>query len=70
MGQEVMASNWKRGDVRKKFLMVRPRPRLPREAVAAPSLAVSKARLDRALSSLGWWKGSVPMAGGLERDDL
>jgi len=33
---------------------VRPWPRLPRAAVAAPSPAVSKARLDGALSTLGW----------------
>jgi len=39
-------------------------PRLPREAVAAPSLAVLKARLDRAWRSLGWWKWSLLMAGG------
>jgi len=45
-------------------------PRLPREAVAAPSLAGLKARLDGALSSLGWWKMSLLMAGGLEPDDL
>jgi len=45
-------------------------PRLPREAVAAPSLAVFKARLDGALSNPGWWKMSLPMAGGLERDEL
>jgi len=32
--------------------------------VSVPSLAVSKARLDRALSALGWWKGSLPLAGG------
>jgi len=32
--------------------MVRPWPRLPREAVAAPSLAVFKARLDRVWSNL------------------
>jgi len=32
---------------------------LPREAVAAPSLAVFKARLDRAPSTPGWWKGSL-----------
>jgi len=32
--------------------------------VAAPSLAVFKARLDGALSTLLWWKGSLPMAGG------
>jgi len=38
-------------------------PRLPREAVAAPSLAGFKARLDRAWSNLLWWKGSLPMAG-------
>jgi len=43
---------------------IQPWLRLPTEAVAAPSLAVSKARLDRALSTLLWWKGSLPMAGG------
>jgi len=43
---------------------------LPREAVAAPSLAVFKARLDGALSTLVWWKVSLLMAGGLEREDL
>ena len=54
-------------DIRKKFFTmraVRPWPRLPREAVAAPSLAVLKARLDGAWSSLVWWKMSLPMAGG------
>jgi len=45
-------------------------PRLPREAVAAPYLAVFKARLDGALSTLVWWKKSLLMAGGLEPDDL
>ena len=30
--------------------------------MAAPSLAVLKARLDEALSSLLWWKGSLPVA--------
>jgi len=40
--------------------------RLPREVVAAPSLAVFKARLNRALSNLVWWKMSLTMAGGLE----
>ena len=44
--------------------------RLPREAAAAPSLAGFKARLDEALSNLGWWKMSLLMAGGLEPDDL
>ena len=45
--------------------VLRPWPRLPREAVAAPgSLAVFKARLDGALGKLGWWRVSLPMAGG------
>ena len=38
--------------------------------MAAPSLAVFKARLDGALSNLGWWKMSLLMAGGLEPDHL
>jgi len=50
--------------------VVRPWPLLPREAVAAPSLAGLKARLDGALSTLGWWEGSLPVAGGLEPDGL
>jgi len=60
-------------DIRKKFFptrVVRPWNRLAREAVAAPSLAVSKARLDGALSTLGWWEMSLLMAGGLELDGL
>jgi len=60
-------------DIRKKFFtlrVVRPWHGLPREAVAAPSLAVFKARLDGALSNLVWWKMSLLMAGGLEPDDL
>jgi len=44
--------------------------RLPREAVNAHSLEVFKARLDGALSNLVQWKASLPMAGGLELDDL
>ncbi|KAJ7421793.1 hypothetical protein BTVI_16489 [Pitangus sulphuratus] len=43
-------------DVRKKSFpvrVVRPWHRLPREAVAAPSLEVSKTRLDGAWSNLG-----------------
>ena len=62
-----MAERRKRLDIRKKFFamrVVRPWPRLPRGAVAAPSLAVLKARLDGAGSTLGWWKLSLPMAGG------
>ena len=60
-------------DIRKKFFtvrVVRHWHRLPREAVAAPSLAVFKARLDGALSNLVQWKVSLPVAGGLELDDL
>jgi len=60
-------------DIRKKFFpkrVVRHWPWLPREAVAASSLAMFKARLDGALSTLGWWKMSLLMAGGLEPDDL
>jgi len=38
--------------------------RLLREAVAARSLEVFRARLDGALSNLVWWKVSLPMAGG------
>jgi len=44
--------------------------RLPREALDALSLEVFKASLDRALSNLGWWKVSLPIAGELELDDL
>ena len=44
--------------------------RLPREAVNAPSLEAFKARLDEALSNLIQWKVSLPMAGGVERDEL
>ena len=59
--------------IRKKFFtmrVVKHWHRLPREAVAAPSLAVFKARLDGAHSNLVWWKTSLLMAGGLEPDDL
>jgi len=59
--------------IREKFFIlrvVRHWHRLPREAVAAPSLAVLKARLDGALSNLVQWKVSLLMAGGLELDDL
>jgi len=44
--------------------------RLTREAVDAPSLEVFKARLNGALSKLAYWKVSLPMAEGLELDDL
>jgi len=60
-------------DIRKKFFtlrVVRPWPRLPREAVAAPSLAGFKASLDGALSTLVWWKWFLPVSRGLELGDL
>jgi len=44
--------------------------RLPREAVDALSLAVLKARLDRALSNLVSWKVSCAHGRGVELDDL
>jgi len=54
--------------IRRKFFPVRVVkhwPRLPREAVAAPSLAGFKARLDGALRTLVWWKMSLLMARGV-----
>ena len=56
-------------DIRKKFCtmrVLRPWPRLPREAVAALSLEAFKAQLDETWSTLGWWKGSLPVAGGVD----
>jgi len=53
-------------DIRKKFFtlrVVRHWHSLPREAVAAPSLAVLKTRLDGALSNLLEWKVSLLMTG-------
>lgn len=44
--------------------------RMPREGVDAPSMKVLKARLHGALSSLVWWRVSLPVADGLEWDDL
>ncbi|PKU38782.1 hypothetical protein llap_10915 [Limosa lapponica baueri] len=60
-------------DIRKKFFPVRVMRhwnRVPREAVDAPSLEVSKIRLDGALSNLVWWEVSQPMAELLELEDL
>jgi len=60
-------------DIRKKFFTMRAVKhwhRLPREAVAAPSLAVFKAKLDGALSNMVWWKMFLLMVGVLEPDDL
>ena len=72
-GQEKLKEGGFRLDIRKKFFpmrVVKHWPRLPREAVAAPSLAGFKARLDGALSTLVWWNISLLMAGGLGPDDL
>jgi len=44
--------------------------RLPRQFVDAPSLEVFKANSDGDLSNLVLRKVSLPMAGGLELDDL
>jgi len=60
-------------DIRKQFFtkrVVKHWHRLPRDAVAAPSLEVFEARLDGVLSNLVWWKMSLPMAGDLELHDL
>jgi len=43
---------------------------ISRSTADAPSLALFQARLDGALSTLGWWKVSLLMAGGVEPDDL
>ena len=59
-----------RSDIRKKFFAVRHWHILPREAVDAPSLGALKARLNGAWGNLVWWKASLPMAGGLELDNL
>ncbi|NXJ70193.1 GDAP1 protein, partial [Rostratula benghalensis] len=61
-----------RRDLVKKFFavrVVRAWKRLPREAVAAPSLEGFKTRLDGAWSNLVWWEVSLPRAGGLELED-
>lgn len=44
--------------------------RLLRKAVDAPSLEIFMDRLDGVLSNLVLWKVSLPLAGGLELDDL
>ena len=43
---------------------------MPKEVVDAPSLQAFKARLDVALGSLALWLAILPMAVGLELDDL
>ena len=63
-----MALNWKRVDLdwilgRHSFL-VRHWSRLPSEAVDVPSLGALQARLDGAVSNLGWREVSLPIAGG------
>jgi len=47
--------------------VVKHRNRLPREVVAAPSLEVFKARLDRALRNVIELKMSLLAAGGLDK---
>ena len=50
--------------------VVRQWDRLPSEVVGAPSLEALKARLDGAVSNLVKSKMSLPIAEGLELDDL
>jgi len=60
-------------DIRRKFFtqkVVRHWNRLPSEAVDAPSLEVSKAKLDGTLRNLSWWVATLSMIGELELDDL
>ena len=42
----------------------------PGRPVDAPSLEVSKTKLDGALNNLVYWEISLPIAFGLELDDL
>lgn len=44
--------------------VVKHKSRLPKKATDAPSLNVFKARLDRALGNVGWWKISLPTSWG------
>lgn len=51
-------------DIKKKLFTVRVMKdlnRLPRAVVDAPSLEMNKARLDRVLRLLVWWKASPPV---------
>ncbi|GAB0187735.1 hypothetical protein GRJ2_001238800 [Grus japonensis] len=60
-------------DVRKKFFtvrVVRHWNRLPREVEHCQGGGIHKTRLDGALGNLVKWRVSLPMAGGLELDDL
>lgn len=71
-GFKLKEGNFRLG-VRKEFFthgVVRHWYRLPREVVNAPSLDVLKARLDGTLSSLIWQGATLPMAWGLEFNDL
>jgi len=72
-----MALSWKRVtfrlDIGQKLFtvrVVRHWHRLSREVVDAPSLEALKARLDGAVSTLVKSKMSLPLAEGLELDDL
>jgi len=59
-------------DIRRKFFTQRVGThwnRLPKEAVAAPSLEAFKARLDVALGSLVWWLVTLHIVGRLKLHD-
>jgi len=49
---------------------VRHQNRVLREVVDVPSLEAFKVRLGGVLSNLIYWKVSLPIAGGVELDDL
>lgn len=60
-------------NTRKKFFsvkVVRHWNRLPREVMDDPVLAELRARLDRVMSNMVYWKVSLPMLGVLELNDL
>ena len=62
-----------RPDIRKKYFTVRLARhwnRLPRKVVDAPSLEALKTSPDGVLCNLVWRQVSLPIAGGLELDDL
>ncbi|PKU44430.1 hypothetical protein llap_5262 [Limosa lapponica baueri] len=68
-----LTENRFRLDILKKFFtvrVVRHWNRLPKKVLHAPSLEMSKTRLNGSLRSLVQWEVSLPMAGRLELHDL
>lgn len=63
-GELLPTEKWVDLDIDKKFFtvrLVRPWQRLPRAAVAAPSVGVFQTRFD---TDRVWWKVPLPVAGG------